>query len=169
MCGYGGGLNPVRLRFESGVGLCPCDCHAPCPVAFRDNRMTVPGRAWRESCTCPGAVAERTRQDQAGVEFPPDFAERRAETRQRYQSRREAFLATRSRAAGKSREEIRDLYIAELRARGQEMPSEEALDASVAALTGNYLPTARIVGRAAVEAGRLSRDAMKLFRAARAR
>ncbi|HEY6791493.1 MAG TPA: hypothetical protein VI365_29695 [Trebonia sp.] len=102
------------------------------------------------------------------MEFP-DFDERRAEARQRSQSRQEAFLAARSKVAGKSREEIRDLYIAELRARGQEIPSEEALDANVAALTGNYLPTARIVGRAAVEAVKLSRDAIKLFRATRAR
>jgi Domain of unknown function (DUF4143) len=32
MCGWGGGLNPRRLRLESGMVLCKCECHSSCPV-----------------------------------------------------------------------------------------------------------------------------------------
>lgn len=57
------GFNPRRLRLGSGVGLCACDCHASCAV-FAGRRpaagmVTVPMRTWLESCTCPGAEAER--------------------------------------------------------------------------------------------------------------
>jgi hypothetical protein len=158
MLGYGGGFNPGRLRLESGIWLCACDCHASCPVAS-GTRLTVPAGTWRESCTCPGAEAQRISLDEAGVEFP-DFGEVRAKAKRQSQSRREAFRAARAKAAGMSREEVKDLYVAELRARGQDMPSEEALDASVAALTGNYRPTARNMGRLVV-------DAVRLFRATR--
>jgi hypothetical protein len=154
-------FNPSRLRPEFGVVLCTCDCHASCPV-FGDKRLvsglvTVSARTWLESCTCPGAEAERTRLDQAGIKLP-DFDEMWAKSRQRHRSRREAFDSARARAAGKSREEIKELYLTELRARGQEISSPEALDANVAALTGDYIPVARLVGGAVV-------SSVKFFRA----
>src|SRR5271154_6667834 len=124
--GAGGGFNPRRLRLEFGAGLCPCECHSSCPVAIEGNRLTVPPKAWRESCTCPGAEAERRRLDEAGLEFR-DFAEVRGEARQRSRARKEAFESARARATGKDRDEIREIYLAELNARGLKVPGEDAL------------------------------------------
>jgi hypothetical protein len=164
MLGFGGGFNPRRLRYEAGIGLCTCDCHASCPVSGEmrqtiSGRITIPARTWLESCTCPGAEAARTSLDQAGLEFP-DFDELWSRSRQQHQSRRDAFDAARAQAGGKNREEIREVYLAELRSRGQEISSQEALDANVAALAGDYLPVARLIGRAVV-------GSVKFFRVTR--
>jgi hypothetical protein len=45
----------------------------------------------------------------------------------------------RAAAQGKTRGEIRDLYVAELRARGQDIPAEPFLDAGIDVLTGHLL------------------------------
>jgi hypothetical protein len=74
--GFGGGLNPRRLRLESGAGLCQCQCHSSCPVTSK--RMAVPLATWRESCGCPGAAAERSRQERDGDVYP-DFSANWAE------------------------------------------------------------------------------------------
>jgi hypothetical protein len=150
--GFAAGLNPRRMRFEAGAGLCKCDCHSSCPIT--STRITVSPRTWRQSCTCPGAEAERIRHDQAGVEFP-DWDELQARYRQESQSQREAFQAARASAEGKSREEIKDLYLAELRSRGLGIPPQEILDADVDALTGNYLTGARLLGRSIVNLGKV--------------
>lgn len=147
LCGFAVGLNPRRLRFESGAGLCKCDCHSFCPVTSK--RMTVNWQAWHQSCTCPGAEAERIRWDQAGLEFP-DFDERLARARQVAEARRAAFRVVRASTPGKSREEIRARYLAELRSRGVEEPPDAILEADVYALTGDYLASARILGRSVV-------------------
>jgi hypothetical protein len=159
LLGIGGGINPRRLRLEAGVILCACECHESCPLAGDAQpafpaRLTVPTRAWLESCACPGADAERTRLEQAGTELP-DFDALRAKSRQKHQSRRDAFEAAKAQAAGKTREEVKELYLAELRARGQELPSQEILDANVAALNGDYLPVARLIGRAVISSAKL--------------
>lgn len=156
--GFGGGFNPVRLRPELGAGLCACDCHASCPVTG-DGRIvswlaSTTGKAWHDSCTCPGAAAERVRWEQSGVDLTADVWD---VARQRQQARRAAFSAARARAAGKSREQIKEIYLAELRARNQEIPSPESLDAKVAAIAGNPLPSFLIAGRATV-------GLVKLFR-----
>jgi hypothetical protein len=111
-------------------------------------------KVWRESCSCAGAEQERRRQDQAGVEFP-DFREHMARHQRDSQSRREASHAVRAKARGKSREEIRDLYEAELRSRGLPIPSEDVLAANVDAITGNYLPGARLLGRSLADIAKL--------------
>jgi hypothetical protein len=67
----------------------------------------------------------------------------------------EAFQAVRARGAGRSQEEIRELYIAELRSRGLDIPPEEALNAGVAAVTGNYFPSARLLGRSLADVAKL--------------
>jgi hypothetical protein len=46
-------------------------------------------------------------------------------------SRKEAFTAAKARAAGKNREEIRRLYLAELHARNLQIPDDHILDAAV--------------------------------------
>jgi hypothetical protein len=64
------------------------------------------------------------------------------------QARREAFDAAKAQAAGKTREQIRDLYMAELRARGLDMPPDQTLDAEVDAIAGYYRPAMRLMGQA---------------------
>jgi hypothetical protein len=69
------------------------------------KRLTVSPRAWRESCTCPGAEQERRRLDEAGVEFP-EFSEMWDDARRQSRASIEAFESVQTRAAGKSRDEI---------------------------------------------------------------
>ncbi len=149
-----GGFNLRRLRPEFGVGLCPCDCHAPCPLPGGERvagwLITVPAQAWLESCTCPGAAAERAHWEAGGF-GAADLDAVRARHRQRTESVREAFNAAKAQSARKSREEITELYVAELSARNLEIPAPEVLDANIAALAGNPLPSVRLMGRAAVE------------------
>lgn len=152
--GIGTGFNRSKLRPDLGVSLCSCDCHASCPVS--DDKqlaallVSVAARTWRESCTCPGAEAERSRWEREGFD-PTDTDKEWDRSRQRQQSIREAFEAAKEQAAGKSREQVRELYLAELHARGQQPPQREALDATVAAIAGDHRPTARIMGRAVID------------------
>jgi len=159
----GGGFNPRRLRLEFGAGLCPCTCHSSCPVGTVGKRLTVPPRAWRESCTCPGAGQERRRLDEAGVEFP-EFGEMWDDARRRSRARKEAFESARARAAGKSRDEIRGIYVTELNARGLEAPREDLLDASVERITGNPLPAARLAVEGLAQMGKALNELSRLFR-----
>ena len=125
-CGHWRGcrvaLNPRRLRREGLATLCGCGCHSSCPVTNDEN--TVGDPAWRQSCTCPGAEAIRGIRDQLETQ-PPNFSDFRAgwaKYRQESQSRREAFEAAQVAAAGMDREQLIDLYAAELRSRGLRIP-----------------------------------------------
>lgn len=142
----GGGFNPRRLRLEAGAGLCSCSCHSPCRVGLSDKRMTVPLKAWRESCTCPGAEQERRRAAEAGVDlrdFDEMWEERRSRSRARREAARAAQQAAQARAAGKGRDEIREIYIAELNARGLTQPSDTILNVTVDSISGKPFPTVR--------------------------
>jgi hypothetical protein len=108
--------------------------------------MAVPVNMWREMCSCAGAEHERRRQREAGTEFP-DSNEHIARFQRDSQARHDAFQAVRANAAGKSRAEIRDLYVFELQSRGLPIPPEDVLDTRVDAILGDYLPTARLLGR----------------------
>jgi hypothetical protein len=123
----------------------------------------VPPNVWRESCTCPGAEQERRRLDEAGVEFP-DFGKMRADARRRARARKEAFESARVRAAGKGRDEIREIYVAELNARGLRAPREDLLDAAVDRITGNPLPAARLAVGGLAEMGKALHELSRLFR-----
>ncbi len=149
----GGGFNRRRLRLEFGAGLCPCTCHSPCPVATGGKRLTVPPEVWRESCTCPGAEQERRRLDEAGVEFP-SFAKMSQDARHRSRARREAFESARAQAAGKSRDEIREIFVAERKARGLRVPDEDLLEAVVARITGDPFPAARLAVKSLAQTGK---------------
>jgi hypothetical protein len=159
----GGGFNPRRLRLEFGAALCPCTCHSSCPVATDGKRLTVPPKTWRELCTCPGAEEERRRLDEAGVEFP-DFGEIWEDTRRRSRARKEAFESARARGAGKNRDEIREIYLAELKARGLTAPGEDVLDATVARIAGNPFPTARLAMEGLAQMGQALRELSRLLR-----
>jgi hypothetical protein len=149
--GFGAGFAPLTLRLEAGASLCTCDCHVSCPATGDERTASRPagttGKAWHDSCTCPGAAAERAKWEQAGVDLTENVWDL---ARQRQQARREAFNAAKAQAAGKSHEQIKEIYLAELRARHQEVPSSETLDAKVAAIGGNPLPSFLIAGRATV-------------------
>lgn len=125
-CGHWRGhrtaLNLRRLRREGSATLCGCGCHSSCPVTNEEN--TVGDRAWRQSCTCPGAEAIRGIREQ--LETPPfdlsDFRAGWVTYREESQSRREAFKAAQAGAAGMDRERLKDLYEAEVRSRGLTLP-----------------------------------------------
>jgi hypothetical protein len=120
--GSGSAFNFRRLRREGFTILCRCDCHSSCPVTSEIN--TVGDRAWRQSCTCPGSEAIRRMLDEFGI-LPfgiRDFREMWAKSRNELQSRREAFKAAEASAAGQDRGQLKDLYAAELSARGLKMP-----------------------------------------------
>ncbi len=161
--GLGGGFNPRRLRLEFGAGLCLCSCHSSCPVSISGERMTVPLRTWRESCTCPGAERERRRLDENGVAFP-EFGEMWEDAQRRSRARKEAFQAARAQAAGKGRDEIREIYLAELAARGLERPSGAVLDAIVDRISGNPIPAARLAVESLVQVGKELHKLSRLFR-----
>ena len=131
--GSRGAFNYRRLRHEGFGILCGCDCHSSCPVTNEKN--TVGDQAWRQSCTCPGAEAMRRMLDEFGT--PPfgvgDFREMWARSRNELQSRRESFKAAQASAAGKDRGQLKDLYVAELRARRLKIPDDEGLDAAIEA------------------------------------
>jgi hypothetical protein len=129
-------------------------------TATAGRRLAIPPRTWRESCTCPGAEQERHRLDEAGIEFP-DFGKVREDSRERSHSSKEAFDSTRARAAGKSQDEIREIYVAELNARGLKVPRADVLDVVVERIMGNPLPAARL---AAETLAQLGKDLNGLFR-----
>ena len=83
-----------------------------------------------------------------------DFAEKWAESRHEFKSRREAFKAAQASAAGQDRGQLKDRYVAELRARGRKIPGDEALDAALAAHLDSYPAGARLAGREVVSLGK---------------
>lgn len=157
----GGGINPGRLRPEFGAGLCPCTCHTSCPVTITTKRLTVPVKTWYDSCTCPGADQARQSWEDAGGN--PDFGARWEESRNRSRAGKEAFAAARARAAGKNREEIRRLYLAELHARNLQIPADPILDTAIDSITGNPLPAARLLGHQLISMGKEIHKLTKLF------
>jgi len=152
--GIGSARNPRRLRRERFAILCGCDCHSSCLVTNEKN--TVGDLTWRQSCTCPGAEAlRRTLDEVVGLPFGVrDFAEMWAESRHEFKSRREAFKAAQASAAGQDREQLKDLYVAELRSRGRKIPGDAALDAAIAAHMDSYPAGARLAGREVVSLGK---------------
>jgi hypothetical protein len=160
--GLGGDwLNLLRLQFDD-AGLCQCSCHCACPLGGT-GRWSVPFRVWLNSCACPGA--DRVRHRFAEVGEPPRVDEVRERVERDGRARKEAFEAARRAAAGKSRDEIRELYVAELRSRGVDPPTEPFLAATVEHIAGNPVPRARLVahgmaglGKGALALARLLRD-----------
>jgi hypothetical protein len=78
-----------------------------------------------------------------------DFEEYVAQARRDWRACKEARDAVRARAAGMSRDQLKDLYRAELRARDLDVPSEVILDADVSLMTADYVSAARAFGQVA--------------------
>jgi hypothetical protein len=124
-------------RSESGVALCRCPCHAACPLA---GQPPVPLTVWQQWCACAGVGRQRAWEQDRGEPWPAirqSGETGRRERRARHRARKQAFRAARDAAPGKSREEVRHLYIAELRARGQGVPPGPILDADLDLMTGH--------------------------------
>ena len=144
LSGWGGTFNPRRHRFEFGAPLCPCDCHGSCPVTASGDRLTVPTTSWLESCTCPGAEQQRHNLAAAGVEPPDEWWRNR-------RAHRAALDTARARSRGKSRAEARDIYAAELRARGLTVPPDQILDAAAVRLAASRAERVAMFGRAVAQ------------------
>jgi hypothetical protein len=120
---------------QSTIVLCRCDCHEACTLPGWEH---VPLTAWQELCDCPGAAFQRTWKED--IDDPwPGTRETRAQQRRAEQERKEAhdqaFQAASEAARGKTRREVRELYLAELRRRGGPDPMYECfLEAEVDAL-----------------------------------
>ena len=140
VCGHVSFASPPvpEHRAESTIALCRCSCHRACPLARR--REAVPVTVWQRRCACPGAEDARTKQGDPGESLPgfEEFRETfQRESRQRSEARTDALKAARRAAPGKTRNEIRTLYISELRARGLEIPPEPLLEAAIDMLSGD--------------------------------
>jgi len=101
--------------------------------------------------------------DEAGAEFP-DFGKSVEDARHRSRARKEAFESTRTRAAGKSQDEIREIYLAELNARGLAAPGEDFLQAMVARIGGNPLPATRLAAESLAQMGKAVHELARIFR-----
>ena len=104
---------PKRLHDGFKTALCGCDCHAACPLT---GHADVSDREWELSCSCPGA------------QLPRDFYRNRREGDQRL---RAAAAAVQAESAGKTRTEIRQLLISELKTGSGPLPSSDDLDFAV--------------------------------------
>lgn len=124
-------------RMDSDVLLCRCSCHAACPLTRRKG--AVPVAVWQQRCVCPGAEQTRTTPGDPHELLPrfEDWWETyKSDQRLRSQAQAEAFNAARNAAPGKTRDQIRELYTAELQARDLEIPQEPLLEARVESLSG---------------------------------
>jgi hypothetical protein len=118
--------------------------------------MPVPLTIWQQWCACPGADQQRAWNEDLAEPWPrssepPESRPHEKERQGRRGGRKHAFRAARDAAPGMSREEVRRLYIAELRARGQDVPPEPVLDADVDLLTGHPLRGFRRILKADAE------------------
>lgn len=130
------------------VELCHCPCHVLCSLGGFD---TASVSEWRLSCTCSGARRLREEEDrllgQQRTKPIPDYRDGMWSIRDRTAARNEAIDAVLARAAGKDRQEIRELLIEELRRRSVDVPSDQILKADVDFIMkgGGLLPAIRNV------------------------
>lgn len=150
-CGHvgGGGRRLASShQLQSIVALCRCPCHVACPLA---DHMPVSLTAWQQLCKCPGGERYRSWKEDPGDPWPgyQEYREQeQRDSRQRSEARKQAFQVARDAAPGKNRDEIREFYLAELRARGQEVPPEPVLEAEMDLMTGHPLRGVRKIWKA---------------------
>jgi hypothetical protein len=88
----------------------------------------------------------------------------RDDSRRRSRASKEAFDSARARATGKSRDEIREIYVAELNARGLKVPRADVLDVVVERIMGNPLPAARLAAETLAQMGKDLHELFRFFR-----
>jgi hypothetical protein len=171
-CGHLGHGRLLRHDGRVALVLCRCGCHSACALA---GRLPVVSRAiWVGLCTCPGtdlaearlAEAERDAREvpDVGRLLREQREQREKRDRERQEERaagREAWEATRAAAAGSSRAQVREIYVAELRTRGLTVPSDLVLDATADAIVRNREKFS--VAYSARVLAELGRDFGKLF------
>jgi hypothetical protein len=160
--GHGGGFNRRRLRMEASALLCRCTCHAYCPVTAVRKQTTVPWNTWYLSCVCPGAERARQRMEEAGMDASGP-GELWAKARRQSAARFEAFKSARDRSAGRSPQDVRAIYLAELRSRDVPIPSDDAVDRAVERIVGGPLVSARQAGEGLAATGKLLHGVIKIL------
>ena len=128
-------------RLQSVIALCRCDCHEACSLTGWQH---VPLTAWQELCECPGAAFQRTWKEDIDDPWPgarEQRERRQREAQERKEAHHHAFRAASEAARGKTRRQVRELYLAELRARGgaDQLPNDAVLEAEVDAMMGHPL------------------------------
>jgi len=116
---------PMHGSLQSTIILCRCDCHERCSLTGWKH---VPVTAWQELCECPGAAFQRTWKEDIDDPWPGAREQREQQDRaeqQRKEAHDQAFQAASQAASGKTRREVREVYLAELRARGGPDPMYE--------------------------------------------
>lgn len=154
---YGG---PLPGSPHAGSYLCLCGCHSGCPL-----RGMAPDDISRKLCKCPGMIAQReatqnptesatgsSRKISTLIEGIQVAREARNQQRQRRGAERVVAAA----AVGKSREEVRGMFLAEFARRGLTPPPQPRLD--------NLVDTYRTEDPA--ERQRLIQEGREMFRTA---
>jgi hypothetical protein len=72
--GFGGGNLWTSDRFVRYVTLCPCPCHASCPLAGKDR---LPEAEWQAQCECPAAAEEKIESAARHEQFVTDKENKR--------------------------------------------------------------------------------------------
>jgi hypothetical protein len=101
--------------------------------------MPVSLTVWQQVCPCPGGERQRVWKEDPDEPWPGFREEQERDQRKRQEdlsARQQAFQAAQA-AAGETRGQLRDLYITELRARGQEIPPGPDLDVELELLSGH--------------------------------
>jgi hypothetical protein len=137
-CGHLGFVaSSLRVGGRPPLLLCRCRCHLTCTLA---GRLGASHSTWVGLCDCPGTELAEDRINEAARDAPDmerllrEQQEKRARERQQ---EREAREAARTAAEGKSRAQIREIYVGELRARALTVPSALVLDATADAIARN--------------------------------
>lgn len=130
---------PSAGQIQSMIMLCRCDCHASCSVAAQTAvYLTV----WQHLCGCPGGSRYRAWKEDPEEPWP-GAQEAWEKTRRSHvlsmSARREARRAAQASAPGRTREQVREIYAAELQARDQELPPEPFLEVDLDMLTGHHV------------------------------
>lgn len=139
-------INPRRVRPEVGINLCVCRCHSACPLT---GRALVSRSEWDELCSCVGAESARK------------AIHAKQENDQRV---KEAADAVRSRSAGKSRAEVRQMLLDELRSRSIKPPSGERISLTVDSIARFGEQTVRGRTGATRSLASFAGDVMAIFR-----
>lgn len=89
---------------------------------------------WYQLCPCPGAEKQRAWKEDPDEPWPgakEAWEKEQRKSQERREACRYARKATRVAAVGKTRDEVRDLFISELKTREPEIPPEPFLEARV--------------------------------------
>jgi hypothetical protein len=121
---------PHLMGFKmAGEELCCCSCHDACQYTGTVNATP---QEWWGSCSCPGSewMREEGRR-RWGRDRPPTLEEARRSARADDAAWSEVQAAVQPRSAGRSRAEVRQLIIEELRSRNRPVPDDMILDPHV--------------------------------------